>query len=256
MYMNSCCSVGVCHYLSGVRSLCFPSQYCSPGWGAMPCRHTAQIHAHHSRKLSVCVRERKTENHTGCTLPFFTLSHVNSKLIIFFLYLFFEFFFLHYFTDWRGRSRSGLRSLGPLTWDLTWPAFFLEPLTWDRHLRPAGLGHGLFFSFPILFSIYIYIHAHTHTVVLPLIVIWEGDYIPIPNHIVHCISKVLVCDWRSLCLHTTLDQIFENLFPLLNNDSSDTVCVRFLVGISSPKSVFFLKHWLFCFSCQFLRFSD
>ncbi len=63
--------------------------------------------------------------------------------------------------------------------------------------------------------IYIYIYVYTHCqpllVVLPLCDIWKGDCIPFPNRIAHCISEVLVCDWRSLCLHTTLDQAHGSL---------------------------------------------
>jgi hypothetical protein len=54
----------------------------------MPCRHTAQIHAHHSRKLRVRDREIEGDREPHCTHsppfnPLFTGSHVNSRLIIF-----------------------------------------------------------------------------------------------------------------------------------------------------------------------------
>jgi hypothetical protein len=50
-----------------------------------------------------------------------------------------------------GRSQVRSQVSGtpwPVRPDLT--CFCLEPLTWDRDLRPPGLGHGLFFAFLIL----------------------------------------------------------------------------------------------------------
>jgi hypothetical protein len=46
---------------------------------------------------------------------------------------------------------------------------------------------------------------------------WSGKVtVSFPNRITHFISHLLVYNWRSLCLHTTPHQIFQNLFQLLN----------------------------------------
>ncbi len=45
----------------------------------------------------------------------------------------------------------------------------------------------------------------------------KSDCILLSNHIVWIISYVLVCDWQSLYLVTTLHKIFEKISPLFHN---------------------------------------
>jgi hypothetical protein len=139
--------------------------------------------------------------------------------------------------------RSGLRSLRP---DLT--CVFLRPpwpvtVTWDLQVWVTVC---FFFSHPLLFfkittcnrgtvtysrtnnGKYIHIYHllfkslgigtwQPLLVACPLLDMGKSDCILLPNHITHIISHVLVCDWRSLCLVTTLHKIFEKFCSLLHN---------------------------------------
>jgi hypothetical protein len=86
----------------------------------------------------------------------------------------------------------------------------------------------------------------------PLLVIWKGNCIPFPSKTANCISQVLVCDWQSLYLPTTLHQIFEKIFPLLNN--------RQFVGESSLSSSIINDLWFVILrpdlTCVFLESPD
>jgi hypothetical protein len=64
--------------------------------------------------------------------------------------------------------------------------------------------------FFLIFLLFSKIKLKTHGLPVPLSDICKGDCILLSNHRAHCISPVLVCDWRSLCL-------FEQILPLLNN---------------------------------------